>query len=288
MSFDWNHARTFLAAADAGSLSAAARLLNQTQPTVSRQIAALEAALGVTLFERTGRAVYLTQAGIELVEHVRAMQAGANLVSLSASGKSQSIEGQVRITASDMVAAHLLPPVLKSLRRAAPQLEIDVIADNGVKDLVQREADIAIRHARPEQPGLVTRRLRDEMLRFYASESYLKAHGDPRPDALAHHQILSFVDADRMLGYLCPLGLDLTRANFRITASTQLAAWELARSGLGMMIMHESVAKACPDMRPVLTEIEPFTIPVWLVAHRELKTSRRIRMTFDLLADALS
>ena len=91
-----------------------------------------------------------------------------------------------------------------------------------------------------------------------------------------------------MLGYLCPLGLDLTRENFRITASSQLAAWEFARSGLGMMIMHESIADTCPDMRRVLTGIAPFTIPIWLVAHRELKTSRRIRMVFDLLAEGLS
>ena len=288
MSFDWNHARAFLAAADGGSLSAAARRLGQTQPTVSRQIAALEDALNVTLFERTARSVILTEAGVELLDHVRSMASGANMISLVASGQSQSIEGQVRITASDMMSAYVLPPILKALREQATLLEIDVIADNGVRDLVRREADIAIRHVRPDQPDLLTRRVRDEIMRFYASRAYLEAHGEPQADDLSGHQIISFVGVDRMLGYLRPIGLDLTQANFRMSSSSQFVAWELARSGLGMMIMPDRIATRSPEFVAVLNDVEAFTIPTWLVAHRELRTSRRIRLVFDHLADSLS
>jgi len=288
MSFDWNHARTFLAVADEGSLSAAARRLGQTQPTVSRQIAALEEALGVTLFERTARSVLLTEAGVELLDHVRAMASGANMVALAASGQSQSVEGLVRITASDMMSAYVLPPILKALSRTAPLLEIDVIADNSVRDLVRREADIAIRHGRPEQPNLITRRVRDETMRFYASRAYLKAHGAPKADDLSGHQIISYVEVERMLGYLLPIGLDLTKDNFRFGSSSQVVAWELARSGMGMMITTDRIAARFPDCRAVLTELDAFTIPTWLVAHRELRTNRRIRMVFDHLADRLS
>jgi len=287
MSFDWNHARTFLAVADAGSLSAAARALGQTQPTVSRQIAALEGALNVTLFERTGRSVLLTEAGVELLDHVRAMETGANMVALAASGQSQSVEGQVRITASDVMSAHVLPPIVEALCRTAPLLEVDVIADNGVRDLVRREADIAIRHARPDQPNLLAKRLRDTVMRFYASRAYLDARGMPEAGDLSGHQIISFVGADRMLGYLLPVGLELTRANFRLSSSSQLVAWEMARRGLGMMIMSDQVAAEFPEVVPVLGEVAPFTIPTWLVAHRELRTSRRIRLVFDHLADSL-
>lgn len=288
MSFDWNHARTFLSVAEEGSLSAAARKLDQTQPTISRQIAALEAALGIILFERTGRSVHLTGAGMELLEHIRAMSQGADRVALAASGRAQAIEGQVRITASDMMSAYILPPVVQALSRKAPELDIDIIADNTQRDLMRREADIAIRHARPEQPDLVAKRLGDQIMRFYASRDYLAAHGVPEMEDLSGHQLLSFVGPERMLGYLVPTGLKITDDNLRLSSSSQLVAWEMARRGLGMMIMTESVAAHCPEMELVLESVQEFPIPVWLVAHRELRTSRRFRLVFDHLAEALA
>ncbi len=288
MSFDWNHAKSFLAVVDEGSLSAAAVKLGQTQPTISRQIGALEASLGATLFERTGRSVILTKAGADLVEHVRAMAEGANHLSLAASGQSQSIEGRVRITASEMMSAYTLPTILKGLREQAPQLELDVIVDNAMRDLVQREADIAIRHTRPEQPNLIAKRVGDDVMRFYASQEYLERQGDPTPNNLSRHQIVSFVDADQMLGYLVPAGLNVTRANFALTSSSQIATIEMARTGLGMMIMPERVADNFTDLEPALDEIEAFRVPTWLVTHKELHTSRRIRLVFDALAQHLS
>lgn len=288
MTFDWNLAKTFLAVADEGSLSAAARVLGQTQPTVSRQIAALEDSLSVTLFERTGRSVELTHSGIELLDHVRAMATGANMVSLAASGQSQSIEGQVRITASELMSAYILPPILQDLNNQAPSLGIDVIADNGVRDLVRREADIAIRHVRPDQPNLLMRRVRDETMRFYASPAYLQIRGQPTKADMSSHQIISFVDQDRMLDYLLPIGLNLTRTNFRLSSSSQLVALEMARRGLGMIIAPDWIAQGLTDFVHVLDEVEPFSIPTWLVTHSEMKTSRRIRLVFDHLVDKLS
>jgi DNA-binding transcriptional LysR family regulator len=288
MSFDWNLAKTFLAVADEGSLSAAARVLGQTQPTISRQIAALEHSLSITLFERTGRSVVLTQAGVELLDHVRSMASGANMLSLAASGKSQSIEGKVVITASEMMSAYILPPILYDLTRQAPLLEIDVVADNGVRDLVRREADIAIRHARSDQPNLIARRVGDQIMRFYASRTYLQMRGEPTEDDFSGHQIISYIEADRMLNYLLPVGLNLTRANFRLSSSSQTVALQMARAGLGMLILPEGIAMAFPDLAPVLSEIEAFAVPTWLVAHRELRTSRRIRLVFDHLAQQLA
>ena len=288
MTFDWNLAKTFLAVADQGSLSAAARTLGQTQPTVSRQIAALEKSLSVTLFERTRRSVELTQFGIELLDHVRAMAVGANMVSLAASGQSQSVAGQVRITASELMSAYVLPPILDALSTQAPALEIDVVADNSVRDLVRREADIAIRHVRPDQPNLLMRRVRDEVMQFYASPAYLGAWGEPTVANVSDHQIISYVDAERMLDYLRPAGLDLAKANFRRTSSSQLVALEMARRGMGMIIVPERIAHGLFDFKHVLSDLESFRIPTWLVTHSEMKTSRRIRLVFDHLAEKLS
>lgn len=147
--FDWNQAKAFLVTAEERSFSAAARALALTQPTVGRQVSALEEALGVALFERIGRSLSLTPAGLDLLEHVRAMGEAAGLVSISASGQSQSISGQVCITASDVVSTYHLPPVVARLREVAPEIEIEILASNALQDLRRREADIAIRHVRP-------------------------------------------------------------------------------------------------------------------------------------------
>ena len=289
ISFDWNQARSFLAVAEEGSLSAAALALKLTQPTVTRQLAALEEDLKVTLLERTGRTVSLTPAGLDLLDHVRAMAEGANMMSLAASGQSQDIDGKVRVTASEMTAVYLLPDILDRLSQTAPDLQLEIAADNSVRDLLLREADIAIRHLRPEQPNLIAKLACEQTMRFYAVDEYNTRYGKPKQTGdMSDHQFVSFGDFERIVGYLKLVGLDLTQRNFRYASNSQLVEWEIARKGHAIAIMNDNIAAKFPEFQPVLTEIEPFSIPVWLVAHRELQTSRRIRLVFDILADALS
>ena len=161
INFDWNRARAFLVTAEEGSLAAAARALDMTQPTLGRQVSALEDELGVELFNRRGRGLELTPNGIMLVEHVRAMGEAANLVSLSASGGSQKVEGLVCISASDAFSTYHLPAMIRRLKDKAPGIQIEIVASNELSDLRRREADIAIRHVRPEQPDLITKLVRE-------------------------------------------------------------------------------------------------------------------------------
>ena len=123
MKFDWNRARAFLVTAEEGSLSAAARSLGMTQPTLSRQVDALEDELGLVLFERVGRGLVLTRSGLELLEQVRGMGEAATRVSLTASGQTQSIEGAICITASEVNSAFWLPPIIAKLRAAHPGID---------------------------------------------------------------------------------------------------------------------------------------------------------------------
>lgn len=288
-SFDWNQIRAFLATVDSGSLSAAARTLHLTQPTVGRQINALEQDLGVTLFERAGKVMRPTPSGLDLVEHVREMADAATRVSLIASGRSQSIDGLVRITASDVNSAYLMPEILKDVQAAAPKLHVDLIAANDVRDLLRREADIAVRHVRPEQPDLIARKLGDARAHFYASEAYLERRGTPADvTAMAAHDFVSFGSPDSMIGHLAPLGLTLTRDNFKYGSASGLVAWELVRAGFGITPMAENVGDATPGVVRVLPEREAILFPVWLVTHRELHSARRIRLVYDILADHLA
>lgn len=281
--------RAFLATAELGSLSAAARHLGTTQPTIGRQVSALESELGILLFERVGKSLHLTQPGAELLEHAKAMGEAANRISLVATGLSQSIEGRVRITASDVMSSYSLPPLLRQLRDQAPKLEIEVVASNDLQDILRREADIAIRHVRPEQPELIARLVREDTGHYYAAQSYLDRRGTPATIAdLATHDFISFGDTELLLGYLVPLGLPLTNSNFRLGSSNGVAAWEYVRQGFGIGVMADHVAVQFPEVVKVLPDEEPFTYPVWLATHRELHTSRRIRLVFDMLAEFFS
>lgn len=289
IAFDWNQARAFLATAEEGSLSAAARALGQTQPTLSRQVAALEEELGVTLFDRVGRSLSLTQSGLKLLDHFRAMGDAASRISLTASGQSQAIEGHVRITATDVMATLHLPPVLKQLRETAPGIEIDVVVSNEVRDLRRREADIAIRHVRPEQPELIAKLVGETSARLYASTEYLDKHGRPEAGSdLSDAEFIGFEDPERLLPFLNPLGLKLTRRNFKITTASGTVFIALLKQGLGISALIEKDAALTPGLELVLPELDPIPVPIWLVTHRELHTSRRIRLVFDLLAEAFS
>ncbi len=285
---DWNQLKAFLHTAQAGSLSAAARKLGLTQPTLSRQVAAIEQHMGVTLFERVGKAMVLTPTGLDLLEHARAMGAAADALGLAASGRSQAVGGVVSISASDAVAAYLLPPLIARLRDEEPGIAIEVIATNAFSDLLRREADIAIRHAKPEQPDLIARLVREAHANFYASEGWVQAHGHPRSAADAAG--LPFVGSDRSgqyLAYLRQHGLHVSEDNFTCYADHNVAHWALVRQGMGIGAMMSEIAHCTPGIVRVLDDVPPVRFPIWLVTHRELRTARRIRVVFEALAQGL-
>ena len=286
---DWNQLKAFLETAETGSLSAAARKLGLTQPTLSRQVAAIEQRMGVTLFERVGKAMALTPTGLDLLEHARAMGAAAEALGLAASGRSQAVGGVVSVSATDVVATYLLPPLVRRLHEQEPGIAIEVISDDALSDLLRREADIAIRHVKPEQPELIARLIREAEANFYASEDWVKVHGHPRHAADAAD--LPFVGADRSgryLGFLRQHGLPISEGNFSSFADHSKAHWALVRHGMGIGAMLDEIARDTPGMVRVLDEVPPVRFPIWLVTHRELRTSRRIRVVFEALAEGLA
>lgn len=286
---DWNQLKAFLETAETGSLSAAARKLGLTQPTLSRQVAAIELRMGVTLFERVGKSMALTPTGLDLLEHARAMGAAAEALKMAASGRSQAVGGVVSVSATDTVAAHLLPPLVQQLRDKEPGITIEVISSDALSDLLRREADIAIRHVKPEQPDLIARLIREDAANFYASEDWVRVHGHPRHADEATH--LHFVGSDRagqFLAYLRKHGLPLSEANFSCYADHSNAHWALVRHGLGIGAMTDEIARDTPGIIRVLNDVPPLRFPIWLVTHRELRTSPRIRVVFEALAQGLA
>lgn len=287
--FDWNRVRAFLVTAEEGSYTAASRALRVAQPTIGRQVAALEEELGVALFERVGRGIELTPAGLELVEHVRVMGEAASRIALVAAGQSMELAGSITISASEIISAVMLPPVIAELTRAHPNIEVELLATNDTSDLRRREADIAIRNHRPDDPELIARNLTPSTAYLYASSSYLDRIGRPASlEELGSANFIGFDHGPRLMQGLNAMGLSLTKENFGFVSANQLVQWGMVKAGVGVAIMMREVGDAEPGVERALESFPGIPVPMWLTSHRELRTSRRVRVVFDLLAAALS
>ena len=288
INFDWNRARAFFVTVEEGSLTAAAKALNMSQPTLGRQVAALEKELGVTLFEKVGRGVEITRSGIELYEHVKAMGEAANKLSLTASGRSQSIEGSILISATNTMSAYILPPVIQKLRQREPGIQIELVSTNALSDLRKREADIALRNVAPTHPELIFKKLKMRYAYLYATPGYLrKLSRVQKASDLKNASFMGFANNHLYIEGLKTIGLEVTSQNFHIFSEDQIFQWEMVKQGAGIGIMLEDVGKKEKSVRKVLDSIPPIKVDTWLVAHRELKTNRRIRTVFDFLAEEL-
>ena len=286
--FDWNKARAFLVTAEEGSLSAAARALGMAQPTLGRQVDGLEQELGIVLFERVGRGLQLTPGGLELLDHVRVMGDAAGRVSMNALGQSQTLEGRVCISASETYAAVLLPPIIAKLRILEPDIHVEIVVSNQASDLRRREADIAIRNFRPTEPDLIAKKVGEADAVLYATPDYIEKIGNPTmPQDLRHAHFVNLDHAGMMIKALNKLGLGLTEENFPLLTESYLVMWELVRQGVAIGILDAHIGDADPTVRRVLPDFQPFIFTIWLVSHRELTTSRRIRRVYDYLAEEL-
>jgi DNA-binding transcriptional LysR family regulator len=287
--FDWNRARAFLVTAEEGSLSAAALVLDMTQPTVGRQVSALEEELGISLFERTNSGLVLTQGGADLMVQVKAMADAATNLSRMASGHVEAVEGIVCISATEMVAAFILPPIIEKLRKQWPKIEIEIIASSDSSDLSRREADIAIRNYRPKQQELIAKRVQNTFGHLYASKNYLQnLEHRQSPQDLNNAAFLGVDRSNRVISYLNNFGFDLNSSNFPIIVANHLVQWEMVKHGTGIGFMMADIGDVEPLVERVLPTLPAFETETWLVAHRELKTSRRLRVVFDYLAAELS
>lgn len=289
ISYDWNQVRAFLATVEEGSFSKAALALGLTQPTLGRQVAGLEASLEVTLFERIGRKLSLTQTGLELYEHVKTMGDAAARISLIASGQSQSIEGLVTISATDLFSLYHMPKLIKQLQQEAPGIEIRVVVSNSLSDLQRREADIAIRHVQPQQPELIAKKVNEVTAHFYASQSYIEKQGVPKnKEDLAQTDLVGFENSEELILFLNEKGFPFTEHNIKHSATSGIICWEMIKQGLGVGLMPNDIGEKTPEVIKLMPELEIIKVPVWLVTHKELKTSYRIRKVFDFLSKYLT
>ncbi|MQT15438.1 LysR family transcriptional regulator [Segnochrobactrum spirostomi] len=285
---DWTLLRSFLAVVETGSLSAAAATVGQSQPTLSRHIRELEATLGVILFTRSASGLEPTAAAQGLIDDARAMGAAADALALKARGRSQALSGTVRITASVMVANIWLPPILADLRRAEPNIQIEIVATDLTQSLLRRDADIAIRMVDPVERALVARKLGEAAVGLYGTRDYFARRGRvaAMQDLLAH-DVIGFDRSETILDLYAAHGHPVTREAFPIRCDDQMVGWHLMLAGAGLGFAQALLADRFPVLERVPLDLLP-PMPVWLVLHEEVRANPRIRRVADVLAAAIT
>jgi DNA-binding transcriptional LysR family regulator len=284
----WELYRSFLMVVREGSLSGAARRLAMTQPTLGRHVAQLEAALGVALFTRSPGGLTPTTAALALLPHAEAMEASAAAVARAASGAVSGESGTVRITASEIVGAEVLPPILADFRRRHPGIALELALTNRTEDLLRRDADIAVRMARPKQDALLARRIGRVPLGLYAHRRYLARFGSPTDiEQLRRHHLIGFDRDARSWQSLNERRLSFDRALFSFRADNDLAQLAALRAGLGIGGCQRPIAARDKALVPVLPKALALSLDMWLVMHEDLRASRPLRLLFDHLAEGL-
>ena len=279
----WELFRSFLAVVRERSLSGAARALSLTQPTIGRHIDALEDALEVSLFTRSQSGLAPTAAATALVPHAEAMASAASALVRVASGEAQEERGAVRITASEMIGTEVLPRALAAFREQHPHIDVELVLSNRSEDLLRRDADIAVRMVKPTQSALMARKLGILQLGLHAHPSYLKKHPAPRTlEELRRHPLIGF-DSAASVRRLPKLGVALSRELFAFRCDSDIGQYAALRAGFGVGVCQVALAKR-DGLVPLLPGVLRFELGVWVVMHKDLKSTRRMRLMFDHLA----
>ena len=286
---DWTLLRTFREVVRDGSLSAAARRLGLTQPTVGRHIDTLENRLGVTLFTRSPRGLTATSVALDMVTHAEDMASASGALLRAASGAAEAEHGAVRITASEFVGCEILPSILTRFRGLHPMIALELALSNRKQDLLRHDADIAVRMIRPTQKALIAKKIGTIEIGLYAHRTYAEAHGLPvSVDELPNHAWIGFDRDDSSFRSVGAESQAISREMFALRCDSDIAQLAMLRAGFGIGGCQSKVADEDPSLVRVLPETLRFELEMWLAMHEDLRATRRVRLLYDHLAAELS
>lgn len=284
---DWDLYRSLHAVLRAGSLSAAARALGLSQPTVGRHIEQLEHALGLPLFTRSPQGLRPTDFAWSLAPSLEAMASAAQAALREASGEADAVAGAIRLTASEVIGAEVLPELLADFHEQHPGVVIELVLSNRAEDLLHREADIAVRMMRPTQAGLLARRIGLIAGGLYAHRRYLQRHGEPLGLDTPGHAAVGFDRDDAPVRAISNPDPRIDRELFAFRSDSDLAQLAAIRAGFGIGWIQHGIARRDPNLVHVLDRAVDFELETWVVMHEDLKASRRMRLMFDHLVAGL-
>ena len=286
MAWQWDDIRFFLAVARTGSLSGAARALGVGHVTVGRRIAPLEKRLGVTLLNHTPDGFIATSAGETILQQCAAMESAALNLERIVAGRDALVTGSVRITTTEGLAYQLVAPAIATLRDTHPELRIDLIAGVRSLDIARREADLAVRFARPSASDLVCRKLGEVAFSLYASKRYLARKGVPKQGrGLAGFDLITFTGAPAAMSPFF-MGESLDGARIALRCDNPLIQLRAAATKGGIAEAACFLGDATPDLVRVWPDKVPARRAVWLIMHRDMRRAARIRAVVGVMIEA--
>lgn len=282
---DWSLYRIFLAVVQEGSLTAAARILGMSQPTVGRHIKSLEQSLGYPLFVRAPDGLIPSDAALGLVPYVRALSDAAGSLTRAASTQPGKFDGVVRISSSEVIAVEVLPSLLQHVRTQWSGLEIEISVSNSEADILRGAADLAIRMTRPKQAGLLARRCGVSELGLFGHPDYFAEHVLPTNRVqLLKHPLIGFDEPRPYTRTFAVEGVPIERRELSVRSDSDMAQLAAIRAGLGIDVCHAVLATGLT--RVMAGAFSP-TVEAWLVMHEDMKSSTRLKTVFDALGDGL-
>ena len=283
----WDDQRIFLAVLEEGSLSAAARRLGLSHPTVRSRIEALEATLGVVLFTRSVNGLTPTGTAQVLRDSARAMAMASELFVRQASSSGEAVAGTVRISVPEFMGVEVVPEMLARLRRQHPAVRIELSLSNAPADLLAQEVDIAVRTVTPKQEALVARKAASIPLGFFASLDYVARRGVPETLAdMADHDIVGPDRSRPDLALAERLSPAMSRERFVLRSDSHPAQAAAVRAGVGIGVSQVPVGERDPNLVRVLPDIVVAILDTWIVTHENLARVPRVRAVFDSLVES--
>ena len=285
---NWDGLRYFIAAAEGGSLTAAAKAVGSNQPTVGRYIDALEAELGSKLFQRSVKGLALTEEGIELLAHCREIQSLIVKIERTVCAEA-TVSGTVRLALPEGLCLEVLTPQLPQLYRDYPEIRVILNVSSSTANLTRGEADIAVRLFRPTESNLVARQLGTMSMGLYASRSYIDTFGCPsQPEDLVQHRLIGYgeqlatLEENRwLLEHASPTSPVLCSDS----TATRLKA---TLAGVGISVQPHLFKHSNPELIPLLEDITLAGHEMWLVYHKDLRQVARVRAVVNFIASTLS
>ncbi|GAD00710.1 LysR family transcriptional regulator [Agarivorans albus] len=284
---NWQWWQYFLGIAQQGSLSKAAQHLGVSQPTLSRQLQAMEQQLGQPLFDRSTQGLSLTLFGQSMLEECQNMQSSAERLQRLAAGQTQTLTGRVRLAANELVALYYLPQIMPRFMETYSEVSLEIEVSNSASNLDKRDADVAIRMFPPTQLDLLCRKVSDIPLGFYASSEYLAKHGMPKDQtSLFSHRVLGYDRDPQFEVGARQLGMNIKNEQFLLRTDFLPLQLELAKQHAGITVTHKCLAEAA-GLIEIELGFELPALPVYLVCHRDVQHNKKIRVLMDYLAEYL-
>lgn len=285
MAWQWDDVRFFLAVARAGSLSGAGRAMGVGHVTVGRRITLLEKQLGVTLLNRTPDGFVTTSAGDAILRQCAAMESAAADLERIVGGSDALMAGSVRVTTTEGLAYQLVAPAIAALRETHPELRIDLLVGARSLDIARREADLAVRFARPQASDLVCRKLGEVAFALYASKRYLARKGIPKQgQGLADFDLITFTGAPAAMNPFF-MGESLEGARIALRCDNALIQLRAAASQAGIVEAACFLGDSAPDLVRVWPDRATRRV-AWLIVHQDMRRAARIRAVSNAITEA--